>query len=173
MSYYQLTIEEEKLLLTKNRKGDILFELGIMTVVLGVVGFCLYRSQADLMAIILTVFAIMYLIFLSVKIHESLQDQDMVIIRQDAHHFYINDEFTLLNNQTDYLDVYVTHPRRGADVYAVSIVTTTDNIEIMSGLDPGEYERLSVQLSEFLGLPRKIRRPWFKTQLRKLFRISD
>ncbi|MBV8255108.1 MAG: hypothetical protein JO154_21075 [Chitinophaga sp.] len=177
--YYELTIEQNRLILIKNRQRVIILTILFSVLTISAVT---YFSLAEYMAgvtqlqdnyISLIIFVALMLGVAVYTIVRTLKDKDIEIIREGKTHFYVNGEFLPINTQTDYLEARKQNNSKGIPYYTLFIVTETRQIQICRRMRKNDYERNSTLIADFLGVPIKLGKPWIVRQVRKWMGRSD
>ncbi len=177
--YYELSIEDDRLLLIKNRQRVIF--LTILFAVISIAAVA-YFSFTEYMAgvthlhdnyVSMIVFAALMLGVALYTIIRTMNDKDVEIIREGSSNFYVNGEFLQINKATDCLEVHKKTSSKGVLFFAIYLQTSTRRIEICKRMGKNDYDENGSRMAEFLGIPIKIGRPWIAFQVRKWMGLSD
>ncbi|RAJ75656.1 hypothetical protein CLV59_109270 [Chitinophaga dinghuensis] len=177
--YYELTIEDDRLLLIKNRQRVIVLTILFSLVSISAVS---YFSLAEYMAgvthlqdnyVSLIIFISLMLGVAVYTIIRTVNDKDIEIIREGKSIFYVNGEFIQLNQENDFLEVQKQTSSKGIPYFTIYLHTETRRIEICKRMRKNDYETNSPLMSEFLGLPIRMGKPWIARQVRKWMGLSE
>ncbi|WP_146616311.1 hypothetical protein [Chitinophaga dinghuensis] len=157
MSYYQLTIKGNELLLSSKRILYItvlmLLFLPLTTLLFYKAIYSIYVHEPDKTKIICLIgFAILYTFLMIILLRRYLRDKSIVILHLRQNKYLINGTPYVFDTMRDYIMVEEKHNERRSTRYYLSIITNGRKIPLARRMDSEEYRNYIRPIYQFLQL---------------------